>query len=660
VADTGQNTEDDGGVPPSPEVVRAQLNRVLADPRFTRSERHSRFLRYSVEKTLVGKGDELKEYVIAMEVYGKPASYDPSVDSIVRVDAARLRSKLLDYYTTNGRDDAVRFEFPRGSYAPVFTAQGSPAGSGPPRIPVLEENTAGATPLAIGQPSPRIGFNRRSVTVGTGLLVSSLAVIGWRLLKSKATSDSQALPSIAVLPFASFSLDRETEAFAAGLTEDVANELSRAGQWRVVARTSTTPFQTRPDSVISIGRQLQVGAVLEGTVRKDGDRLRITAHLVNAMDGYRVWAETYERESRQTLGVQAELSQSIANSVMAERSWQTKGATAHTAAANEARRICRPLLNALDRRERDHLTIRDPEGERHMPLDELMDAVRSFERAIVLDPTYSPAYGGLTQAYSLAADFDERLWEKAKRAAIRGLQVDERLPELHFALGYYLFLREWDFVGAVRELKRTLELNPRDVTAARLYADCSALLGDAESGFAALLRAQRSVPDSPVIAIQIGIMLYQARRLDELEEHVRSAQQLHPNVALIHWLRGLALEQRRKYPEAASAFEKSLELSPRDPRATPALWHTYGLLGKRADTLRFIEKSRNRTIKGWSGPFGIALMYLGLGDKVSSLGWLETAYDIREGALPYMKLDPRCDPLRSEPRFKALLHKLKL
>jgi hypothetical protein len=103
-----------------------------------------------------------------------------------------------------------------------------------------------------------------------------------------------------------------------------------------------------------------------------------------------------------------------------------------------------------------------------------------------------------------------------------------------------------------------------------------------------------------------------------------------------------------------------LELSPRDPRATPALWHTYGLLGKRSETLRFIEKSRNRTIKGWSGPFGIALMYLGLGDKVSSLGWLETAYDIREGALPYMKLDPRCDPLRSEPRFKALLHKLKL
>ena len=388
------------------------------------------------------------------------------------------------------------------------------------------------------------------------------------------------------------------------------------------------------------------GAILEGTVRKDGDRLRITAQLVNAADGYRVWAETYERESRQTLSVQAELSRLIANSVMAERSWRTTDATVRSPAANEARQICRPLLNVLDRRERDHLTMRDPEGERRLPLDDLMAAVRGFERAIELDPGYTPAYGGLAQAYSLAADFDERLWEKAKQAAIRGLQVDERLPEPHFVLGYYLFLREWDFAGAARELKRALELNPRDVTAGRLYADCSALLDDADSGFAALRRVQRSVPDSPVIAIQIGIMLYHARRFDELEEHVRSIQQLHPNVALIHWLRGLALEQRGKYTEAAAAFEKSLELSPRDPRATPALWHTYGLLGKRAQTLQFIEKSRNRTIRGWSGPFGIALIYLGLGDKASSLGWLETAYEIREGALPYMKVG---SPVRSAP-----------
>ena len=503
-------------------------------------------------------------------------------------------------------------------------------------------------------------FNRRTATVVITLLAGALAMIGWRLLESRATSDSQALPSIAVLPFASFSLDGESEAFAAGLTEDVANALSRAGDWRVVARTSTAAFQTKPDSVISIGKQLNVGAVLEGTVRKDGDRLRITAQLVNAADGYRVWAETYERDSRQTLSVQSELSRLIANSVLTERSWRTTNATVRSPAANEARQICRPLLNVLDRRERDHLTMRDPEGERHLPLDDLMAAVRGFERAIELDPGYTPAYGGLAQAYSLAADFDERLWEKAKQSAIRGLQVDERLPEPHFVLGYYLFLREWDFAGAARELKRTLELNPRDATAGRLYADCSALLDDADSGFAALRRVQRSVPDSPVIAIQIGIMLYHARRFDELEEHVRSIQQLHPNVALIHWLRGLALEQRGKYTEAAAAFEKSLELSPRDPRATPALWHTYGLLGKRAQTLQFIEKSRNRTIRGWSGPFGIALMYLGVGDKASSLSWLETAYEIREGALPYIKVDPRCDPLRSEPRFKALLHKLKL
>jgi TolB-like protein/Tfp pilus assembly protein PilF len=659
VAGTGQKTEDHGSAPFSPEIVRAQLNRVLADPRFTRSERHSSFLRYSVERTLAGEGDKLKEYVIAVEVYGKSASYDPSVDSIVRVDAARLRSKLLDYYTTNGREDPVRFEFPKGSYAPLFTAR-TPAAPVPPNIPALEENTAEGAPVKLGPPAPRIKTNRNVAILAMALLAGVIDVIGWRLLESRTTSRSQALSSIAVLPFASFSLDSESEAFAAGLTEDVANALARAGEWRVVARTSTAPFQASPESVIAIGQQLHVGTILEGTVRQEGDRLRITAQLVNAADGYRVWAETYERESRQTLSVQAELSRLIATSVMAERSRRAADATVRSPAANEARQISVPFLTALDRRGVDHLTMRDPEGQGHRSIEDLMAAVHGFERAIAVDPGYTPAYGGLAQAYSLAADFDERLWEKAKQAAIRGLQVDEKLPEPHFALGYYLFLKEWDFVAAARELKRALELNPRDVTAARLYADCSALLGDAESGFAALRRVQRAVPNSPVIAIQTGIMLYNARRFREFEEHVRSVQQRHSDVALVHWLRGLALEQQGQYKQAAAAFEKSLELSPGDPRATPALWHTYGLLGRRSETLKFIETSRDKTIKGWSGPFGIALMYLGLGDKASSLGWLETAYDIREGALPYMKLDPRCDPLRSEPRFKALLHKLKL
>jgi serine/threonine-protein kinase len=650
----GQNPGSPASIPLAAETVRAQLNRILADPRFLRSGRHSNFLRYTVERTLAGAGGELKEYVIAMEVYGKSSSYDPAVDSIVRVEAARLRSKITEYYATTGRDDPVRIEFPRGTYAPVFSAQTPPAAPGP-----AEE--AVSKPSESARKRPLLALPRNSIIIGTALLAATVIFLNWRAVSARRRSAPDTISPVAVLSFISLDPDPEVETFAAGLTDDVTNALSRDRDVRLAARPSTLSLQTASDSVISIGQQLHVGAVLEGSVRKEGNRLRITAQLIDAADGRREWAETYERENAHDPRAKADLSRRIAMSVLAEKTRHLAGGSAITPAGNEAREICRPLLLSLDRRGRDHLTLRDPHGEHHMTLDSLMAAVQGFERAIALDPTYSPAYGGLAMAYLLASDFDERLSDKARQIAIRGLQIDETLAEAHFTLGYSLFFKDWDFSGAQRELKRTLELNPRDVTAGRLYADCSALLGDPQSGVAALERVRRFVPNSPVIAVQLGIMLYHARRFSELEEYVRSIQTLHPDVALVEWLSGLALEQRGRYAEAASAFEKSLDLSPHDARATPALGHVYGLLGRRDAALKLIRESRDGAMKGWnSGPVGIALIYLGLGDRESSLTWLETAYTIREGALPYIKLDPRCDNLRSEPRFQTLLRKLRL
>jgi tetratricopeptide (TPR) repeat protein len=314
----------------------------------------------------------------------------------------------------------------------------------------------------------------------------------------------------------------------------------------------------------------------------------------------------------------------------------------------------------LDKLQGDHLLAREPDGEGRAPLAIVMQAVADIERAIALDPKYAPAYGALAEAYQLGADFDDGLWVKARDAADRGLRITDNLPEAHFVLGYQKFLREWDFVGASREFRRTLELNPRHVTACRLYADCAALVGDADAGFAALRQAQRSAPDSSVIAIQTGIMLYHARRFDELAAHSTSLKQQHPNLPLAHWLLGLALEQQHKYEDAAAAYETTLRLSPRDPRAIPALGHVYGVMGRRQEALRMIETTRDRAMKGRLGPTAVAVIYLGLGDKDAAFSWFEKAWELREGALPYIKLDPRCDPIRSDPRFALLLRKIRL
>ncbi len=651
MSSTGQNSDDPALVPPTPELVREELNRILADPRFVRSERHSSFLRYTVNRTLAGAGGELKEYTIAAEVYGKSSSYDPSTDSIVRVEAGRLRSKILAYYATSGREDPVRIDFPKGTYTPVFITQ---APATPPRAPeVLATKPQSAQP-----PLPR-SLSRRPVVAGAAVIASLVALLGWWMLAVRPRSIADTGSATAVLSFVTFSPDAESEAFAAGLTKDVSAGLSHADV-RVADRDSTLPFRTGVDSVLAIGQKLHVATVLDGSVRKEGDALRVTAQLIDTADGYRRWSETYERKSRDA-GTQAELSRLITRSVLAERSRRLADETARTPAANEARRISRPLLISMDRGERDHLLMHGGDRRHQMTLDAVMAAVHGFERAIALDPGYSPAYGGLALAYLLAADFDERLFEKVRETAVRGLEIDEKLAEAHFALGYHLFLKEWDFAGAERELKRTLELNSRDVTAGRLYADCSALLGDPESGVAALGRVQQLIPNSPVIAIQVGIMLYHARRFHELEEYARSLRPLHPGVALVPWLIGLALEQQGRYAEAASEFGKTLEISPDDARATPALGHVYGRLGRREDALKLIAESRDSMVRGGnSGPVGIALIYLGLGDRESALTWLETAYNTREGALPYIRLDPRCDPLRTDPRFLTLLRKLHL
>jgi TolB-like protein len=432
-----------------------------------RSRRHSNFLRYIVETTLAGKGDEVKEYVIAAEVYGK-SSYDPSADSIVRVEAARLRSKMLEYYATNGRDDPVRIDLPRGTYTPVFITQAHLAE--PSEAPAGEDDLTGAAQSEPVRMPPRWNFTRASTTVGCVLLASVITFLMWRVMTKHGTSSiPDAIASIAVLPFVSLDVDERLETFAASLTENVWKAMRHSSTVRISDHRSVLPFETRADSIMSIGEQLQTEAILEGSIRKEKDRLRVAVQVVNTADGYRVWAGTYESEFRNAAVV--EVSHLIADSALAGLSGTR---VPRSAAANEARQMCRPLLIALDRRGQDNLTMRDPTGERHMTMESVMAAVHGFERAIALDPSYSPAYGGLASAYLVAAGFDARLANKVREAALRGLQVDEELAEAHFALGYHLFLREWDFGAAERELKRALDLNPRDVTAARLYADCSA------------------------------------------------------------------------------------------------------------------------------------------------------------------------------------------
>lgn len=629
-------------------LVREELAKLLADHRFVRAERLSRFLRFTVEKTLEGGREEIKEYLIAIEVYGRPSSYDPAVDSLVRVEMSRLRAKLADYYSITGLGASVRIEYPKGQYAPVFIPLQTES---PPEAPAPGEPQA---PQSTPTVPDRLGVRR--IAVWGSLLLLVLCAAGAGLLYRTRRTDTAA--SIAVLPFACFSTDPDAVAFAAGLTEELTARLSQNPDLRVAARTSAQSFENKATNVVEIGRELNVGMVLEGSVRKDDGGMRITAQLVSTTDGFHLWSQTYDREMRERTGLQDELARMIAAGIVVQAANRSERPGPSSTSA-KARDITERAQRLLRKERGDHLLQGAGERDRK-PLPEILAAVEELQQATRLDPGNGAAHAALGAAWLRAADYDETYWEHARAAATKAIALDPSAPAAHFVLGYIAFLRDWEFAAAAKALTRAIEIDPRDATASRLFADCAALTGNFEAGTAALERARKAMPDSPVIAVQSGIMLYHARQYAEMLNYANALAQSHSELPLAHWLLGLALEQMGRYPEAASALEQCLRLSPRDVRALPALGHVYAQMGKRNEALRLIESARGYSSRGWIGPTGIALIHTALGNKDAAFTWLGEAYRQREGALPYIKLDPRFDPLRSDRRFADLLRTLRL
>jgi TolB-like protein len=658
--------------------IRDQLDKILADSRFVRSERLCRFLRYTIEKHIAGQSREIKEFSIATEVYDKPSSYDPTVDSLVRVEASRLRSKLRDYYATTGSADPIWITYPTGTYAPLVEQRQVPVAAAVEAV--LPQPSEGAKEEG-PQPQPAAGSDatRRPAMAAVATAVASIMLVAaggaWLALSHTASVSAAAkqesygsaagdpVTAIAILPFADFSGDPKTEAFAAGLTEDVTATLSGSGIWRVAARAQTPDLPgPSTDSLRTIGRKLRAGAVLEGSVRRERGKLRITAHLVGTADGFHLWSESFDRDiGEKQLATQAEISGLIAESLSKNRE-SILARSAGEPSIVQARESYRRGRDRLDREAFDHLSARGPEKDRKQRLDNLMAAIHDFEQAVAADPRYGAAYAALARAYESASAFDEGLIGRATEEAVKALQIDDRLSEAHFVLGYQKFMHSWDFAGALRELGRSIELNPRDASAIRLYADCAALMGDPDAGFAALRRANKltataSSSPSQVLRVETGVLLFLTQRFSELSTHSSQMAKELPGLHLSHWLHGLSLEQQGKLVEAETEFGECLRLSPKDPRCTPALGYVQARLGKRDLAKRTIDGCRE---EGWCSPLGIALIHVGLGEQEEALQWMAKASGKRDGGFPYAKLDPRFSGLRRDPRFRAMLGKLNL
>ncbi len=619
---------------PSPECVRAQLDKVLASKAFAGAERPGRFLRFVVEQALAG--NPLKETLLGVEVFGRNPSYDPRLDGVVRVEAVKLRSRLKEYYETEGANDPVRIDLPKGGYLPCFEALSVP----PPE----------AAAVAVAAPPGRLWFVDWRVMVLPLALV--LIVVGYLLpRKAHPRPVSPDSSSIAVLPFVNLSSDKENEYFSDGLTDDLIDALTKVQGLRVVARGSAFQFKGKNPDIRAVGRQLNVANVLEGSVQRSGGRLRITAQLSSVADGYHVWSQTYDRRLADVFAVQDEISRAIV------------GALEVRVAANPHGRLVESSTQDLEAynlylQGRFHLNKWRPETVRK--------GIEYFSQAIAKDPAYAPAYTGMADCYTWLGVFGwseaSQAMPQARQAANRALQLDETLPAAHVSLGYVKALYDWDWQGAEREFKRALELSPGDADVHFAYSITYLTpLGRLDEALSEIQRAVALDPLSPYKITAVGMIYGDQRDYHRAVAQFRKAIELDPS--FYHAYDELrSVELLRGQSAAAQAVVAAMRAQFPNVEDTSVRARLAAGQGLRTEARVLVEnwiRGCDRTKRPGKACYA-AQIYASIGEKDLAFQWLAKACDERDPLLAYANVMPYYDSLRPDPRFAAILKRLGL
>jgi len=568
---------------------------------------------------------------------------DTFVDFGHRLAAAinKLRDALEDsaesprFIETVGRR-GYRFLLPiESAEAPADTAGGS--------------QPQASLDLPAGTSRARTTTWTRAALAGGALAL--LLLLGLLLLRRSRQPDS-ALPhisSIAVLPLENLSNDPEQEYFVEGMTDEIITDLAKLPGIRVISRTSAAQYKNTHKTMPQIARELNVDAVVEGTVLRVGNRVRIRTQLIYAPADRHVWAQAYERDLKDVLTLQANLPQDIATEVQLKLTSQQR---ANLAVA----RSVDPEAHELYLKGRYFWNKRDQAG--------FTKAIDYFQQAIAKDPTYAAAYAGLADSYVLSGGFNlipvEQAMPRAQAAAGKALELDSNLAEAHASLGLIAPFNSWNWADAERHYQRAIELNPNYATAHHWYAEGYLMpVGRADEAISEIRKAQELDPLSAVIATDLGKELYFVRRYDEALVELRRALELDPNFVSAHnWISDTLLE-KRMYNDAIVELEKTKPF--REERVyIRQTAYMYARMGRYAQARAALTKSLQLSKGKQVSSGAVALTYAALGDKEESLQWLEKAYTERSSFMTSLKYWSVFDQLRGDPRFTDLLGRVGL
>jgi TolB-like protein/Flp pilus assembly protein TadD/predicted Ser/Thr protein kinase len=512
------------------------------------------------------------------------------------------------------------------------------------------DRESGQSGAATG-PARKNRVYRRGVIATGGGLVLLLAVAVWfntgKLREwRRSPASAPRIQSLAVLPLANLSGDSTQEYFADGMTEELITDLARIGSLRVISRTSAMQYKGTVKSLPEIGRALNVDAIVEGSVERSGNRVRITAQLVEAPTDRHLWARSYERDLRDVLDLQSEVARRIADEIKAK-------VTPKERAQLTSSRVVDPEAHELYLRGRFYQEKRTQET--------LQQAISYFEHAIEKEPNYALAYAALAASYTMLEDFGvltpKEALQKARPAATKALEEDDNLGEAHAALGLVLIhtYAPGGWESAEKELRRAIELNPSYASAHHWYALCLLAQGRADEAVAEIKQALVLDPLSLIINTNVGSILTMVRRYDQAIEQQKKTLELDPSFPSAYWPLGLAYEEKGMSNEAIVEFKKAIALDRRSPVYLAALGHAYAAAGRRGGAQKVLARLIKLSQQSYVPYYEMAVVYADLGDKQQALASLHMACEGQSGRLYFLKLDPRFDPLRLDPKFEDLL-----
>ncbi len=504
----------------------------------------------------------------------------------------------------------------------------------------------------VADSAPRVLSRSRAwvyVVIIAGAISVSLFFLGRYTAISKQSGSAE-LPakSIAVLPFENLSRDPDNAYFTEGVQEEILTRLAKIADLKVISRTSTQHFKSSPADLRQIAKELGVANILEGSVQKAADQVRVNVQLINALTEAHLWADTYDRKLTDIFAVESDIATTIAETLQAKLTGSEKSAIAK-----------RPTANT----EAYELYLKGRFFWNKRTGADLRTAIEYFNQALGKDPSYALAYAGLADSYGLlhvygaASPADSQ--PQAKAAAKKALELDDTLAEAHTSLAKVLNRYDFDLERSLKEFERAIQLNPNYATAHQWYSNGPLLaFGQFDRAIAEGKRAVELDPLSLVINADLGQDYFIARRYDEAIAQLRKTIEMDPRFYLTHWDLGQVWQLKGQLNEAIAEYRKAVELND-DPFVLALLGQAYARAGQREEAQRILARLSGEAKSRYVHAYSFALMYLALGDKERAIDEMERAYRERAGGdVSWIKVDPLLDDLRGNPRFEALVQKV--